>query len=135
MDLNLTGRLRATMPALVAGLRKASETSAAPKALLSRVMDAAPTPDVVARLASGGMAGAGSLAPPPLPPVPTTARPARSLAGQAASAARALSADPGVAGDAGKSESLGKLGRALDLLETSVREQQDLIRRGLGDLR
>ncbi len=135
MDLTIAGRLRSAMPGLVDGIRKASETPAGSKVLLTRVMDAAPPAEVLAKLGSGGMAPAGSLRPPPVPSVPTLARAHPDRTGGIAGTARALAADSRIAEDPTRASSLGRLGRALDLLDSAVREQQDLLRRGLRDLR
>jgi hypothetical protein len=135
MDLTIAGRLRTVMPGLVAGLRKASETPAGPRVLLDRAAHAAPTPEALAKVRTGGMAAAGSLRPPPPPSVPTDLRSVPERTERLAEAARALATDPRVAENPGRSGSVERLGRALDLLDATVREQRDLLRRGLRDLR
>jgi hypothetical protein len=134
MDVIIPGRIQAAIPGLVSGLRRAQEAAPASRGqLLDKVRGAAPEPDVALRLQTGGIATAGALRPPPPPTEPL--RMAVDRIGDLAGRAAVLGQSPGVADDAPRADSLGRLKRALDLLDASARHQIDLMRKGLGDLR
>lgn len=137
MDLIITGRIGAALPALARGLDRARHSAprSVSRSLLDRIDVAGPSPAAVARLAAGRLAGVGALGPPPprtgTPPV----RAGTDHTGRLAARARALLEGAPSEIPAGKGDAVERLRGALDLLDRAVREQQVLLSRGRQDLR